>query len=145
MRQVSRDKIKGSKKNRLAYSCGILFLVAALLCAFYLPEYVSRWQDEQLLGQVHVEERQEVHLPEKSNIIGEKIHRISESGYFEKAVDFAIQEKTDEELMIVCIGDFGEVAEQGGGMGLCKFFFDGRIPGGSVVFAGTGKCIAETF
>lgn len=53
------------------------------MCAFFLPEYYSRWQDGQLLGQVSVEGRQMTHLPEETDKpVAEKIRQVTEIGEY---------------------------------------------------------------
>lgn len=89
----------------------MLFLAASLLCAFFLPDYYSRWQDEQLLHQVHVEDRQMTHLPEeKEKPVAEKIRKMTESWEFTQvarydlaegasaAADLEWQEKLDQQV-----------------------------------------------
>ncbi len=73
---------------------GILFLAAALLGAFFLPDYYSRWQDEQLLHKAHMEDRQMTHLPdEKDKPVAEKIRMLTESEYFESVGRYDLAEQ----------------------------------------------------
>ena len=88
MRQISgKEKRKKSaqKFTVAAYFCGLLILAAAFLCAFWLPEYYSQWQDEKLLGQVRLEDRRNAGLPEeKDHTVAETIRAIQEGGGFER-------------------------------------------------------------
>ncbi len=73
---------------------GVLFLAAALLSAFFLPDYYSRWQDEQLLNKAHVEDRQITHLPtEKDKLVAEKIRILTESERFERVGRYDLTEQ----------------------------------------------------
>ncbi|MCI8401197.1 MAG: hypothetical protein HFI38_03725 [Lachnospiraceae bacterium] len=84
MRQVSEGGANREKRRRLtAYGGGMLFLAVSLWCAFALPGYYSRWQDEQLLSSIHMEDRSLALLPaEQESVVGDKMCRIRENeGY----------------------------------------------------------------
>ena len=77
----------GAKKSRIcrtvAYLAGILALAAAFLGAFLLPEYYSHWQDGMLLGQVRMEDRRNLGVPEeKEHAVADKMRMLREAGVF---------------------------------------------------------------
>lgn len=88
MRQVS-----GSKKGaRLAgYAAGILFLAASLLCAFFLPDMYSRWQEEQLLNWIHMDDRPVAKAPEeKEKEVAGKMLLLCDSDWFELRASYTM-------------------------------------------------------